>query len=136
MSDGVEWIRDGEQVLGIILRQEYAPARTEFLTPDDYKQQLGLIVYPKGGRVLPHSHRPIERQIRGTSEVLMVRRGRAEVDFYDTARRSVGSRTLHEGDILLLVAGGHGIRFTDDTVLVEIKQGPYAGTDDKERFEP
>lgn len=40
------------------------------------------------------------------------------------------------GDVLVLVDGGHGFRMTEDTVLVEIKQGPYLGLDDKARFAP
>lgn len=133
---GIEWIRDGEQVLGMILRREYVPEKTRFLTPDDYKQQVGLIVYAGGGRVLPHSHKPVPRSIVGTSEVILVRRGAADVDFFDDSRRLVARRAVREGDLLLLVAGGHSFSFTKDTILIEIKQGPYVGLDDKERFEP
>ena len=41
---------------------------------------------------------------------------------------------LREGDILLMVDGGHGFRMLEDTVFLEIKQGPYTGIEDKERF--
>jgi hypothetical protein len=33
-----------------------------------------------------------------------------------------------------MVGGGHGFRIKEDTVLLEIKQGPYLGVDDKELF--
>ena len=32
------------------------------------------------------------------------------------------------------VGGGHGFRMIEDTVLFEIKQGPYGGPAEKERF--
>jgi hypothetical protein len=49
-------------------------------------------------------------------------------------KETVATRELREGDILLLVDGGHGFRMLEDTVFVEIKQGPYTGLDEKERF--
>jgi hypothetical protein len=35
----------------------------------------------------------------------------------------------------LLAAGGHGFEMLEDTEMFEIKQGPYAGENDKTRFE-
>jgi hypothetical protein len=84
--------------------------------------------------VKPHLHRSLERKIKGTSEVLLVKKGRCEVDIYDNSKDLVATRELREGDILLLVDGGHGFRTLEDTVFVEIKQGPYTGLDEKERF--
>lgn len=49
-------------------------------------------------------------------------------------KRYIETRILREGDLILLVSGGHGFRCMEDTVLVEIKQDPYVGPDEKERF--
>jgi hypothetical protein len=46
----------------------------------------------------------------------------------------VATRELRDGDIMLMVGGGHGFRMIDDTILIEVKQGPYTGIDEKERF--
>ena len=35
---------------------------------------------------------------------------------------------------MLMVGGGHGFRMLEDTVFLEVKQGPYTGLDEKERF--
>jgi hypothetical protein len=35
---------------------------------------------------------------------------------------------------MVAVNGGHGFRVLEDTVLLEIKQGPYPGGAEKERF--
>jgi hypothetical protein len=67
--------------------------------------------------------------------VLLVRKGRCEVDIYDHAKELVATRELREGDILLLIDGGHGFRMLEETVFVEIKQGPYVGLNEKERFQ-
>lgn len=130
----VETIRDGDEALAIIVRGDYRPDSTRFLTPPDYKQQLGFVVYPAGSEIPRHDHRPVERSIRGSSECLVVRRGRSELTVYDRQRREVCRRMLEEGDIVLLVSGGHGFRQIEDTVFLEIKQGPYPGVEEKERF--
>ena len=120
--------------LAYILRAEVSAEKTTFLTPSDYKLQLGFVVYPNGGEVARHIHLPIERHLIGTSEVLLVKKGRCEVDIYDTKKQFVTTRELRSGDVLLLVEGGHGFRMFEDTVFLEIKQGPYTGLEEKERF--
>ncbi len=130
----VEKIFSGEQCLAYIIRASFLPEQTTFLTPPEYKQQVGYVVYPAGGQIQRHVHRPLERHLVGTSEVLVVRQGCCEVDLYNDDRQLVATRELREGDIMLMVGGGHGFRMLDDTVLIEVKQGPYTGIDEKERF--
>src|SRR3990172_1239438 len=130
----IEWVPNKMEPLALILRAAYEPGRTTFLTPDDYKQQVGFIVYPKGGVIQSHVHRLVERQLVGTSEVLIVRSGRCEMDIFNDARELVATRVLEVGDLMLMVGGGHGFRMLEDTVLLEVKQGPYGGIDEKERF--
>jgi hypothetical protein len=120
--------------LAIIVRAEMAPAQTMFLTPPEFKQQVGFVVYPAGGVIARHVHRPLERHLIGTSEVLVVKQGLCEIDIYNDFRELVATRELRTGDVMLMVAGGHGFRMIEDTILLEIKQGPYTGIDEKERF--
>lgn len=134
MSDTIERICDGDVPLTYVIRRELEPDRTVFVTPDDFKQQVGFVVYPEGGEIQRHTHRPLERNLIGTSEVLVVRRGRCEVDVYNDAHDLVATRELRQGDVLLMVGGGHGFRMLEDTVFLEIKQGPYTGLDEKEQF--
>ena len=130
----IECICDGEKPLTYIIRADFPAAKTTFLTPPEFKQQVGFVVYPKGGEITRHVHRPLERRLVGTSEVLVVRRGCCEIDIYNDNRERVATRELHTGDILLMVGGGHGFRMLADTVFLEVKQGPYTGLDEKERF--
>ena len=37
--------------------------------------------------------------------------------------------------MILLASGGHGLEMLEDTEILEIKQGPYAGDADKTRFQ-
>ena len=77
---------------------------------------------------------PAERLIKEMSEVILVRKGRCVAEIFDDDQNSVAEVELDEGDIILLVAGGHGFRLLEDTVLMEIKQGPYCGRPEKEYF--
>jgi hypothetical protein len=133
-TDLVEKIFSGDQCLAYVIKASFLPERTTFLTPPEYKQQVGYVVYPAGGVIQRHVHRALERHLVGTSEVLVVRQGCCEVDIYNDDRQLVATRELRDGDIMLMVGGGHGFRMLDDTVLLEVKQGPYTGIDEKERF--
>ena len=79
-------------------------------------------------------HHDVERAIRGTAEVLMVLSGRCHLDIFDSNRARVATTTMTSGDVVLLVSGGHGFRMVEDTLLLEVKQGPYGGLNEKERF--
>src|SRR3954451_10805527 len=131
---GIETIgRDGHAYCYVI-RQRSAPAQTTFVTPDDAVQQVGFVVHPAGAEVKRHYHLPLERSIVGTPEVLVVRQGRCEMDVYDDQQEFVCTRELESGDIMVMVGGGHGFRMVEDTVLLEVKQGPYYGPDEKAYF--
>jgi len=79
-------------------------------------------------------HRPLQRHLVGTSEVLVVLKGQAIIDVYDDDHELVASREFRQGDVMLMVGGGHGFRIIEDTVFLEVKQGPYTGLEEKERF--
>ena len=130
----IEHILWNERPLAYIIRAELLPEETTFLTPPSFKQQVGFVVYPEGGEIQRHVHRPLERHLIGTSEVLVVRQGRCEIDIYNDDRQLVATKEMKTGDIMLMVGGGHGFRMLEDTVFLEVKQGPYTGLEEKERF--
>ena len=123
-----------DKTLAQLIRAQDQPSQTAFLTPTDLSQQVGFVVYAKGGEIKRHLHRQLERHLVGTSEVLVVRQGRCEIDLYNDAKELVATRELCAGDIVLLVGGGHGIRMLEDTVFLEVKLGPYIGPEEKELF--
>jgi hypothetical protein len=130
----VETIASGDRLLACVIRAAYNPTETTFPTPPELSLQVGLVVYPAGGEVARHRHRPIERHLVGTAEVIVVREGRCALDVYDDGGELVATRELAGGDVMLMVGGGHGFRMLEPTVLLEVKQGPYTGLEEKERF--
>ena len=131
---GCEWITYETSVLGLVVSAGARPDETTFLTAPAQTQQLGFIVYRAGEAVTAHEHRRVPRQIEQTTEVVLVRHGRCRVDFYRPDHSLHCSRELEAGDLVLLVEGGHGFHMHTDTTLLEIKQGPYTGAEDKVRF--
>jgi len=130
----VERITYRDRVLACVIRADAEPNQTTFLTPPDYQMQLGFVVYPGSGAVPRHLHRPVERHVVGTPEVLLVRKGHCLMDTYDDDEQLVSTTELHQGDVIMLVAGGHGFRMVEDTVFLEVKQGPFNGPSDKRQF--
>jgi hypothetical protein len=131
----METIADHGVILAYVARSGPIPTHTAYLTPDECSLQVGHVVYPAGSEIPRHMHLPLERHLIGSGEVIIVQRGRCEVDVYSDDRRVVATRELGVGDILIAVSGGHGFRVHEDTVLLEIKQGPYPGDAvEKERF--
>lgn len=130
----VEPIGKGDRVYAYVMRESGQEARTTFLTPDEAIQQVGFVVHPAGAEVKRHYHLPLERSIVGTPEVLVVRSGRCEMDVYDDDQELVTTHELKAGDVMVMVGGGHGFRMLEDTVLLEVKQGPYYGPDEKAYF--
>lgn len=130
----IEMIGDpgASRPLAYIVRSRHLPSVTQFVTPNSLNQQVGFVAYPAGGTIAAHRHRPIERHIVGTSEVLVVRKGRCEVDLFSEEGDLVATHELCRGDVLVLICGGHGFRMLEDTVLLEVKQGPYTGLNEKE----
>ena len=129
----VECVYDHDSALAYIIRSELRPEETYFPTPPDTNLQCGFVVYPKNKVIPRHVHLPTERLVVGSSEVIMVQKGRCEIDIYSEDRELIATAELREGDIVLTVSGGHGFRTMEDTVLFEVKQGPYSSAD-KERF--
>ena len=131
----LEYITTADNVLtSIIIRADYKPTETSFITSPDLAQQLGFVVYPAGGVIKRHLHKNVDRQNISSSEALFVRQGRLEIDIYDTNKSLLATRELQAGDFVLMVSGGHGFRVLEATILLEVKLGPYGGAQDKELF--
>ncbi len=122
-------------IMAIVIPSSYNKQGIEFFTPDDFSQQLAYMHHPKGKLIQPHVHNLIMREVHFTQEVLVIRKGRVRVDFFSTAQEYLESCVLETGDVILLASGGHGFEMLEETEMIEIKQGPFAGDKDKTRFD-
>ena len=131
----IEQVLSGDVIVAIIIRSNYSKPGISFFTPDDFSQQLAYMQHPRGKLIQSHIHNEVKRSIHHTKEVLFIRKGKLRVDLYDDQQHYLESKILEAGDVILLASGGHGFEVLEEIEMVEVKQGPYAGDDDKTHFE-
>jgi mannose-6-phosphate isomerase-like protein (cupin superfamily) len=134
MNNPIEKIEHNGDMFALIVRDEYSKPGISFFTPRDLSQQLAYMRHPAGKIIEAHVHNPVSRTVAYTQETLFIKRGRLRVNFFDEQQRYLESRELKAGDVILLVKGGHGFEVLDELEMIEVKQGPYAGDQDKTRF--
>lgn len=134
IAPGLDHILYGEELLSIIMRDSFQSPSITFPTGDDSTLQFGYLPHQAGNTIKPHIHKENPRTIVYTHEVLIMKKGKVKVNFYSTEKEYVGSEYIMGGDVILLCGGGHGFEIIEETIMVEVKQGPYMGVDDKERF--
>jgi hypothetical protein len=122
------------QLMAIIIRGSFSKEGVHFCTPDEFSQQLAYMRHPAGKVIEPHVHNPVHREVHFTQEVLFLKKGCLRVDFFTDGRDYLESRILEGGDAILLASGGHGFEALKEIEMIEVKQGPYAGEQDKTRF--
>ncbi len=127
----VQHVEHEGKVLAIILPHDLSVDGIHFFTPPHFSQQLACMSRPRGHIIEAHTHKEMARQIFYTQEVLFIKRGRVRIDFYSEKQIKIDSRELAAGDVIMLVSGGHGLEMLEQTEIIEVKQGPYLGDNDK-----
>ena len=122
----VEHIRDGGDTIAMIFHNHPIEPGAHFYSEDDSSLQVGKQLRLKWEEIKPHRHLPVkaarEQPLR---EVLYIEKGKVKINFYDDRWKEISSRVLNQGDMILLIKGGHGFEMLEETVMVEIKEGPY-----------
>lgn len=134
-SPHIETIVDGLEPIALIIRAEYDEPGLHFFTPPNFSQQVAVMRHPKGKSLDAHVHNLVIRQVLYTQEVLLIRKGRVRVNLYSSQRKRLSSPVLTSGDVILLCGGGHSFEMLEETTMIEVKQGPYTGDNDKTKFE-
>ncbi len=130
----IEHITYHEQILALIVSHNFDKPGIHFFTTDELSQQLAYMHHSTGKVILPHVHNSVPRQVQYTQEVLLIKKGKLRIDFYNEQQQYLESRILEAGDVILLIAGGHGFEVLEEIEMIEVKQGPYVGECDKTRF--
>ena len=130
----IEQRTHNNQIVAIIIRHNFNAQGVKFCTPNEFSQQLAYMNHPAGKVIQAHVHNQVSREVFFTQEVLFIKSGKLRVDLYDDSRQYLESKTLTSGDVILLASGGHGFEMLEQTEIIEVKQGPYLGEQDKTRF--
>jgi hypothetical protein len=129
--EGVIEIREGDVVLARHIPSHIAwNDGLGFFSSDQDFIQVGVWGYNSGKVLKAHIHNQALREVHWTQEVLYVRSGRIRATVFDMAERRVAELLGTEGDILVLLRGGHGYEILQDgTRVLEVKNGPYLGAE-------
>lgn len=130
----VETIKHGDAIVAIIIRHNHQKEGVEFFTPGEFSQQLAFMSHKAGKVIKAHTHTVAKRDIQFTQETLFIKKGKLKMNLYGKDNSHFESRVLEAGDIALLCSGGHGFEVLEDVDMVEVKQGPYIGDQDKTLF--
>jgi hypothetical protein len=130
----VEFYGSEDNPSAIVIRANAIVEGIEFFSPSSYSQQIGLMTRPAGYKVPAHRHNLVERTIHSTQEVLFLRSGICEVTLFNVENEISDVIRMTPGDVILLAHGGHEISMESECQILEVKQGPYAGDNDKTRL--
>ena len=103
----------------------------KFFTPNKYNMQVGLMSHNKHHIIHPHVHINKKKVIKNMSELLIIFSGKLRVYFYNKKNIRSKSVTLNNKDMILLIKGAHGFKVLEKTEMLEVKQGPFTGDQDK-----
>jgi hypothetical protein len=124
------------ELLALIWRDEDWRDGLHFPTPEEFFLQVGLWQYPADKELPAHRHKRNPRTAEWTQEATYVKRGRMEVKVFNTASQLVEAVILNEGDLAVMVSGGHSYKILEEnTQVLEFKNGPFLGVEsDKENL--
>lgn len=133
MSEIKYFYDSGHKVMAILIPSDYKKEGITFVTKNEDYQQIAYMNHPDGHVIIPHYHNRIPRSVDLTSETLVIKDGVLEVTLFEE-QRPIHVFNICKGDILTLLSGGHGFKVIESVEMVEIKQGPFLGPNDKTRF--
>ena len=131
----IEKILYKNKLFALIVRRQFRKkSGINFFTSKEATQQFGFMKHKKNHIVKPHKHNKRLTKILRTTEVILLLKGTLRVDFYNDKNKYLFSKIINEGDIIMLVHGGHGFKILKNAEMIEVKQGPYSLASDKIKF--
>lgn len=121
------------KIMAVVVPAEYRNDGINFITGDGEYQQIAFMGHKAGHIIVPHFHNKVNRNVDYTCETLIIRSGQLEVTLYED-KIEIHKFIIKTGDVITLISGGHGFKMIENCDMIEIKQGPYVGEQDKTRF--
>ena len=121
-------------ILCLIVKKHEMSEGKIFYTEDDQEFQFASFRLQKDEVIDRHYHFQNTREIKHTSEAIIVYEGKLQLDIYDLSKEFIQSEILVDGDVAILSSGGHALKLLEKSYFIEVKQGPYNENTDKERF--
>lgn len=125
----MQLIRDGELIAEYGDIREIPHGHSFFGTPDSRIQVIPMR-FDEGHVMRARTGVKHTVTIRDTCthKILFVYSGALKVDLYDKDNHRVDQRQLTSGQFVICYSAGHRLEsLTDDTLILEVKSGPFLG---------
>jgi cupin fold WbuC family metalloprotein len=120
--------------LAINRATEISKSRTD-LCPEDEYLQICTKVMEAGTTFKPHRHNKLIRTTDITQEAWIILKGKVAATFWDLNDSIIYETNLSAGDCAVVFKAGHSFEvIEDDTILYEVKTGPYYGVEKDKTF--
>tara|TARA_R100000458_G_C8268815_1_gene243609 strand:+ start:1714 stop:2133 length:420 start_codon:yes stop_codon:yes gene_type:complete len=120
-------VKKNTPLLAINRRGEISEDRNDICSENELLQ-ISTKLLKKGTTFKPHKHNKLERITDTTHEAWIVLEGSIGATFWDIDDQVVFETVLSAGDCAVVFKAGHGFEvLEDDTILYEVKNGPYYG---------
>jgi mannose-6-phosphate isomerase-like protein (cupin superfamily) len=96
------------------------------ITDPSQALQCAIMKAEKGKVFKPHKHLNRKCDIH-IQEAFIILKGKGKLRIYDFDDSPIGNYPLKEGDLTVLLQGGHSLEIEEDCMLYELKNGPYEG---------
>lgn len=118
------------EIAAVLIPKDFAVDEgIKFYSKKNDEFQIGLMRRPKEYKISPHYHTKKIREIKHTSEALIVKKGSIKCCFFNqNDKNDTKSIIINEGDILIILKYAHSFDFLEESEVVEIKQGPFIET--------
>tara|TARA_B100000614_G_C14301501_1_gene392213 strand:+ start:259 stop:657 length:399 start_codon:yes stop_codon:yes gene_type:complete len=113
-----------KKIIAFVVRKKFKASKTKFFGEEKNSLQFGHIVKNKGDKIPRHRHKKVKRTLFGTPEILIVYKGETILSLFKNGK-ILKKIKLKKGDLVSLIDCEHSFIFNKNTVLHEIKQGPY-----------
>tara|TARA_Y100001970_G_scaffold231433_1_gene287664 strand:- start:8634 stop:9056 length:423 start_codon:yes stop_codon:yes gene_type:complete len=108
----------------------------EFLSDDTDFIQLGTWNYEKNFSTVPHYHLEHDKPSNLTQEVVLVHKGSVKCRLFTKEGNYVDEVDINEGELIVQIYGVHEYIMNEDSIVLEIKNGPYYGPEvDRKRID-
>ncbi|MBI1974869.1 MAG: hypothetical protein HYS57_00740 [Parcubacteria group bacterium] len=118
----------GRKLIAIHVRR-FPDAKTTPVSSPDGALQFLLMKRGAGDVARLHRHMPRKRVTKLLQECLIVIKGKIRYDLFSNRRKRLRSVFVRAGEALLILGGAHEVHFFKDSLVYELKNGPYR--DDK-----
>lgn len=123
---------------GVISNRMPIKPRTDLVSAEN-PLQAAILMLGQSTTFIPHIHldRELSSKWTRTVEAWIILQGSVEAFLYDKEEKLIQIVTLKATEIVMTIEGGHNyVSKQDETIVLEMKSGPYDQEKDKVRFKP